>query len=133
MKNTLYFLSFLFCFLFSFSIISAQDDVIMYVAVDEKPKFQGGEANVFSKWVVKNMVYPEYAIENGIQGRVTVQFVVNEDGSVSNVKVLNGLDKLLDAEAVRVVSKSPKWSPGKQAGVPVKVKYVFPVVFRFIK
>ena len=98
--------------------------------VEEKPKFQGGDANTFSAWVNKNLQYPEIAKENGVQGRVTLQFTVNTDGSVSDVKVLRGVDSSLDKEAVRIVKMSPKWTPGKQRDRPVKVVYNFPVVFQ---
>lgn len=75
--------------------------------------------------------YPEVAKENGVQGRVVIQFTVNPDGFVSNVKVLRGVDSSLDKEAVRVVTMSPKWtSPGKIDGKPVKVTYSFPVFFQ---
>ena len=78
----------------------------------------------------KNLTYPDIAKENGIQGRVTLQFTVNTDGSVKDVKVLRGVDPSLDKEAVRVVSSSPKWSPGKQRDRAVKVTYTFPVIFQ---
>ena len=78
----------------------------------------------------KQLQYPEIAKENGVQGRVTLRFTVNADGSVSNVIVLRGVDPSLDKEAVRVVSMSPKWKPGKQRDRAVKVNYTFPVVFQ---
>lgn len=107
-----------------------EEEAIPFALVEQKPKFQGGDANSFSAWVNKNLQYPEIAKENGIQGRVTLQFTVNTDGSVSNVKVLRGVDPSLDKEAVRIVSMSPKWEPGKQRERPVKVVYNFPVVFQ---
>ena len=97
---------------------------------EEKPKFMGGDANEFSKWVNQRLVYPEVAKENGVQGRVMLQFTVGTDGSVSGVKVLRGVDPSLDKEAVRVVSQSPKWTPGKQRDRKVKVTYTFPVIFQ---
>ena len=90
----------------------------------------GGDANTFSKWVNERLVYPEIAKENGVQGRVTLQFTINTDGSVSDVKVLSGVDPSLDKEAVRVVSMSPKWTPGKQRGQAVSVTLTFPVIFQ---
>lgn len=99
-------------------------------AVEKKPSFQGGDANAFSKWVNSHLTYPEIAKDNGVQGRVTLQFTVNPDGSVSNVKVLRGVDPTLDREAVRVVSNSPKWEPGRQRDRAVKVSYTFPVIFQ---
>lgn len=107
-----------------------EEEAIPFALVEEKPKFNGGDANEFSKWVNQNLVYPEIAKENGVQGRVTMQFTVNPDGSVKNVKVLRGVDPSLDQEAVRVISMSPKWTPGKQRDRAVKVTYTFPVIFQ---
>ena len=109
---------------------SVEEEAIPFALVEQKPMFQGGDANAFSKWVNTHLDYPELAKENGIQGRVTLQFTVNTDGSVSGVKVLRGVDPSLDKEAVRVVSQSPKWTPGKQRDRPVKVTYTFPVIFQ---
>ncbi len=107
-----------------------EEEAIPFHLVEEKPSFNGGDANEFSKWVNSRLVYPEIAKENGVQGRVTLQFTVNPDGTVSNVKVLRGVDSSLDKEAVRVVSSSPKWKPGKQRDRAVKVTYTFPVIFQ---
>ena len=107
-----------------------EEEAIPFQLVEEKPSFNGGDANEFSKWVNSRLVYPEIAKENGVQGRVTLQFTVNADGSVSNAKVLRGVDSSLDKEAVRVVSSSPKWKPGKQRDRAVKVTYTFPVIFQ---
>ena len=107
-----------------------EEEAIPFQLVEEKPSFNGGDANEFSKWVNSRLVYPEIAKENGVQGRVTLQFTVNADGTVSNVKVLRGVDSSLDKEAVRVVSSSPKWKPGKQPDRAVKVTYTFPVIFQ---
>ncbi len=109
---------------------SVVEDVIPFAIVEDKPTFQGKDANAFTKWVYDNIVYPEIAKENGVQGRVTLQFEIGKDGSVTNVKVLRGVDSSLDKEAVRVVSSSPKWEPGRQRGQAVKVKYNFPVTFQ---
>ena len=109
---------------------SVEEEAIPFALVEQKPMFQGGDANAFSKWVNQHLAYPDIAKENGIQGRVTLQFTVNTDGSVSGVKVLRGVDPSLDKEAVRVVSSSPKWTPGKQRDRPVKVTYTFPVIFQ---
>lgn len=109
-----------------------EEEAIPFQLVEEKPSFNGGDANEFSKWVNSKLQYPEIAKENGVQGRVTLQFTVNPDGSVSNVKVLRGVDSSLDKEAVRVVSMSPKWKPGKQRDRAVKVTYTFPVIFQLI-
>ncbi|MBQ9477056.1 MAG: energy transducer TonB [Bacteroidales bacterium] len=107
-----------------------EEEAIPFQLVEDKPKFNGGDANEFSKWVNQRLVYPDIAKENGVQGRVMLQFTVNADGSVSNVKVLRGVDEALDKEAVRVVSSSPKWTPGKQRDRAVKVTYTFPVIFQ---
>ena len=107
-----------------------EEEAIPFQLVETKPGFMGGDANAFSKWVNERLQYPEIAKENGIQGRVLLQFVVGADGSVSNVKVVRGVDPSLDKEAVRVVQSSPKWSPGKQRDRAVKVTYTFPVIFQ---
>ena len=107
-----------------------EEEEVPFAIVEQKPTFQGGDANTFTKWVFSKIVYPEIAKENGVQGRVTLQFTIETDGSVKNVKVLRGVDSSLDKEAVRVVSSSPKWSPGMQRNKPVRVKYTFPVVFQ---
>ena len=107
-----------------------EEEAIPFQLVEEKPSFNGGDANMFSKWVNERLVYPEIAKENGVQGRVTLQFTVEKDGKVTGVKVLRGVDPSLDKEAVRVVSMSPKWKPGKQRDRAVKVTYTFPVIFQ---
>ena len=107
-----------------------EEEAIPFQLVEEKPSFMGGDANQFSAWVNKRLVYPEIAKENGVQGRVTLQFTVEKDGSVTKVKVLRGVDPSLDKEAVRVVSMSPKWKPGKQRDRAVPVAYTFPVYFQ---
>ena len=109
---------------------TVEEETIPFQLVEEKPKFQGGDANEFSKWVNQRLEYPEIAKENGVQGRVLLQFTVNANGSVSGVKVLRGVDPSLDKEAVRVVSMSPRWTPGKQRNRKVKVTYTFPVIFQ---
>ena len=107
-----------------------EEEAIPFQLVEEKPSFQGGDANQFSKWVNSRLHYPEIAKENGVQGRVTLQFTVEKDGTVTKVKVLRGVDPSLDKEAVRVVSMSPKWKPGKQRDRAVPVTYTFPVIFQ---
>ena len=143
------------------------EEAIPFQLVEEKPSFNGGDANLFSKWVNQKLVYPEIAKENGVQGRITLQFTVEKDGSITNVKVLRGLadpnykEQLAEAnrklanatseeeilkiqatiaqiqgavalnnEAIRVVSSSPKWTPGKQRERAVPVTYTFPVIFQ---
>ena len=107
-----------------------EEEDIPFVMVEEKPKFMGGDENTFTKWVAERLVYPEIAKENSVQGRVILQFLVGTDGSVSDVKVVRGVDASLDKEAARVVASSPKWKPGKQRNKPVKVRYTFPVIFQ---
>ena len=107
-----------------------EEEAIRFQLVEEKPSFQGGDANQFSKWVNSRLEYPEIAKENGVQGRVTLQFTVEKDGTVTKVRVLRGVDPSLDKEAVRVVSMSPKWKPGKQRDRAVPVTYTFPVIFQ---
>ncbi|MBR5107077.1 MAG: energy transducer TonB [Bacteroidales bacterium] len=107
-----------------------EDDPIPFVTVEQKPTFNGGDANGFAKWVNSRLVYPEVAKENGVEGRVTLQFTIGKDGRLQDVKVLNSPDESLAQEAVRVVSSSPKWEPGRQRDRAVKVSYTFPVVYR---
>lgn len=97
--------------------------------VEQQPLFPGGLAALM-KYLSENTKYPVVAQENGVQGRVTVQFVVEKDGSISDVHVLRGVDPSLDKEAVRVVKSMPRWTPGKQNGITVRVNYRVPVLFR---
>lgn len=106
------------------------EEALPYKSVEVEPSFQGGTANDFSKWVQQRLVYPEIALENGISGTVILYFEVDKDGNLINVKVLRGVDKSLDEEAVRVVKSSPKWSPGRQQDIAVKCQYQFPVTFQ---
>ena len=107
-----------------------EDEVLEFIRVEEKPKFQGGDANGFAKWVNSRLVYPEIAKENGVEGRVTLRFTIGRDGRVQDVQVLASPDESLAREAVRVVSSSPKWEPGRQRDRAVKVSYTFPVIYR---
>ena len=107
-----------------------EDDPIPFVTVEQKPTFNGGDANGFAKWVNSRLVYPEIAKDNGIEGRVTLQFTIGKDGRLEDVKVLSAPDESLAQEAVRVVSSSPKWEPGRQRDHAVKVSYTFPVIYR---
>ena len=97
--------------------------------VEQKPEFPGGEAAMY-KWLGDNIVYPSAASEEGVQGRVVVEFVVGKDGSISNVKVVRPRHPALDKEALRVVKAMPKWLPGRNNGQPVKVTYTLPVTFK---
>lgn len=98
----------------------------IFQVVEDMPAFPG---NV-TKWISKNVKYPVLAMENGIQGKVFVQFVIEKDGSITDVKVSRGVDASLDKEAVRVVKAMPKWKPGKQRGKPVRVSYTLPIFFQ---
>lgn len=104
----------------------------VYSAVEVQPKFPGGDAALMM-WLSKNINYPVRAQENGVEGRVIVNFVVEKDGSISGVKVAKGVDKDLDQEAVRVVKKMPKWQPGKNGGQAVRTQYTLPVRFKLEK
>jgi protein TonB len=101
----------------------------VFIIVEDMPKFKGGDQNAFRTWIQQNLKYPEIAAENGISGRVFVQFAINSKGTVVDAKVIRGVDPALDKEALRVVNSSPKWEPGKQRGRPVKVQFTFPIVF----
>ena len=101
----------------------------IFQIVEEMPAFPGGEAKLM-EYVGKNIKYPQIARETGIQGRVFIGFVVEPDGSVSNVKLLRGIGGGCDEEAMRVVKSMPKWKPGKQRGKAVRVSYTLPVVFK---
>ena len=106
------------------------DAVLPFQVVEVKPTFDGGDANDFSKWVNSQIVYPQDAVDQKIEGKVVLQFTVNKLGEVKDVKVVRGVNEILDKEAVRVVESSPKWEPASQNGVPVSVNYTFPVIFR---
>ena len=101
----------------------------VFQVVEEMPEFPGGMAECM-KWLGQNINYPAEAKEKGVQGRVIVQMVVEKDGTITNAKVVRGVDPLLDAEALRVVNQSPKWKPGMQKGEAVRVKYTLPIMFK---
>ena len=115
--------------------ISSIDETIdettstIFENVEEMPSFPGGLAALMA-YLQKSIKYPEIAEENGIQGRVVCTFVVEPDGSISDVQVVKPVDPYLDMEAVRVVRAMPKWTPGKHNGVAVRVKYTLPLTFR---
>ena len=106
------------------------DAVIPFQLVENKPAFEGGDANDFTKWVNSHIDYPQAAIDEHLEGRVVLGFTVDKDGTVKDVKVLRGVNEVLDNEAVRVVSSSPKWEAASQNGNPVAVNYTFPVIFK---
>ncbi len=94
------------------------------------PEFPDGGTSGLMKYINDNLKYPPIAQENGIQGRVIVSFVVNKDGSISNARVVRGVDASLDREALRLVNSMPKWIPGKKDGKVVRVSYTQPISFR---
>ncbi len=105
------------------------DEGEIFEVVEQNPMFPGGDAALM-KYLQKNLKYPAQAQDNGIQGRVMVQFVVNKDGSIVEPKIIRPVDPSLDKEAIRVVSSMPKWTPGKQRGKNVRVRFTLPVTFR---
>jgi len=106
-----------------------EEEEVFYI-VEDMPTFNGGDpATEFRKYIAQNLRYPEIAAENGISGRVIVQFAVNKVGQVVDAVVVRSIDPALDKEALRVVMASPKWTPGKQRGKPVKVLFTFPINF----
>ena len=115
-------------------IVEMQEEEIVddqpFYSAEEMPTFQGGDINVFRKWVQDNVKFPQIALENGIQGTVTIAFVVERDGTLTVLEVLASPDRSLTDEAIRVLKKSPKWKPGKQRNQAVRVRYNLPVVFR---
>lgn len=116
---------------FSFTTSTAQtkkNDMVFDV-VEVMPQYPGGQIAML-KYIMENIKYPEQAMKEGIQGRVTVRFIVEKDGSISDVRPVLSVHPLLDKEAVRVVKSMPKWSPGKQNGKPVRVRFNVPVMFK---
>ena len=109
---------------------TVEEETVPFVLVEQKPSFQGGDANAFSRWIAQHLDYPEIAKENGVEGRVVLEFTVLKDGTLGNLRVLRSVDPSLDKEALRVVSSSPKWEPGRQRDRAVNVTYQFPVVFQ---
>ena len=101
-----------------------------FVKVEQMPSFQGGDLMTFRNWVMSKLRYPQIAQENGITGRVLLMFVIEKDGSLTNIQVIQTPDSSLSDEAIRVLKTSPKWTPGKQRNQTVRVKYTLPVDFR---
>jgi protein TonB len=106
-----------------------EEETKVFDVVEQMPSFPGGDAELM-KFLSSHIKYPVVAEENGIQGRVIATFVVERDGSISDVKVVKSVDPSLDKEAIRVLKSMPKWIPGKQNGSAVRVKYTVPVTFR---
>ena len=110
------------------------EEPVKYSLLEAKPRFQDGDAGQsFPLWVNQNLTYPKEAVKDSLQGRVTLQFTIEKDGSVTDVHVLRGCAPILDEEAIRVVSQSPKWTPGYINGEPVRVVFNFPVLFQLTK
>ena len=121
----------MFVLLFSFMTSTAQTkkNNMVFDVVEVMPQFPGGQIAMM-KYIMENMKYPEQAMKEGIQGRVAVRFIVEKDGSISDVKPVLSVHPLLNKEAVRVVESMPKWTPGKQNGKPVRVRFNLPVMFK---
>ena len=111
-------------------LASAAEEEVIFVIVEQNAEVPGGQ-KALMKYLADNIKYPVIAQENGIQGRVICQFVVNKDGSIEDIQVVRSAgDKSLDNEAVRVIKTMPKWHPGKQRGKAVRVRFTLPVVFK---
>lgn len=110
--------------------VSVDDEV--FVLVEEQAEFPGGMDSMYA-YIVKNLKYPEAAEEKGIQGRVFVQFVIEKDGSISNVKILRGIGGGCEEAAVEMVKNMPKWKPAKQRGKPVRCQFNLPIKFELEK
>ena len=106
------------------------DDDIPFVKVEQMPSFMGGDLMTFRSWAMKQVRYPQVAWENNITGRVLLSFVIEKDGSMSNIKILQTPDESLSNEAIRIMKLSPKWTPGMQRDQAVRVKYTLPIEFR---
>ena len=113
--------------------VAVEEEVIEddqpFVKVEQMPSFQGGDLMTFRNWVMQQIRYPQIAIENNIIGRVLVSFVIEKDGSLTNIQVLQTPDSSLSDETIRVLKTSPKWTPGKQRNQSVRVKYTLPVQY----
>ena len=127
LKVTLMMLVLLFSFMTSTAQTKKND--MVFDVVEVMPQFPGGQIAML-QYIMKNIKYPEQAMKEGIQGRVAVRFIVEKDGSISDVKPILSVHPLLNKEAVRVVESMPKWTPGKHNGKPVRVRFNLPVMFK---
>ena len=109
-------------------VLGGFDDELFY-SPEFQPRFQGGDSSRFKAWVDSKINYPAIAQSMGITGTVTVQFVIERDGSLTNIEVIGSADAMLDAEALRVIRSSPRWDPGKQGDVPVRAVFIIPIKF----
>ena len=133
MKKYLIFIALSFAFMFTTTDLFAQDTTNPspeYLELDERPTFKGGSVMDFAQWAARHVKYPAEAVKENISGTVRVLFVIDKDGRVNEAEVVKGVHHLLDAEAVRVVKKSPRWKPGIKDGKPVRVSYVLPISFK---
>ena len=105
-------------------------EAMAFSTVDVKPTFNGSDANAFAQWIGSQLQYPEECKKEGIAGRVMLSFTIGTDGKVSDVKVLRGVHEKLDAEALRIISMSPDWTPGQHEGKNVPVSFTIPIVFK---
>jgi protein TonB len=113
-------------------LLGGQDGIATdeaFFIVEVMPTFKGGDINKFREWVIRRTTYPQAAVEKHIQGKVYITFIIETDGSVSNVTVVKGVNQLIDNEAVRTIQSSPKWTPGLQRGQPVRVRYSMALSF----
>ena len=106
-----------------------EEEQVIHIRVEKMPEFPGGQ-EALNRYLVRNIKYPLLAQENGIQGRVVCQFMVNSDGSIVDISVVRGVEESLDKEAIRVIQSMPKWTPGRQGGKSVRVKYTLPIRFK---
>ena len=118
--------------MYDFAVVEEEEEEEehIFIVVEDMPTFRGGDVDKFRNWVQERVKYPQIAAENGIQGKVFIQFVVEPDGSVSNVVVTRGVDAALDNEAIKVIQSSPKWAAGKQRGAAVRVRFAMQVNFQ---
>lgn len=110
-------------------VVEDVDENMVYDVVEQNPKFPGGD-EALMKWLYENLKYPTICQEQGIQGRVITQFVVNRDGSIVDITIVRSPDPYMSKEAERVLKKMPKWQPGRQRGKAVRVKFTLPITFR---
>ena len=109
---------------------NTEEEEEIFTIVEKQAGFPGGQ-QALMQFLKKELQYPQVAIDNNVQGRVMVSFVVNKDGSIQDVQVARGVDPVLDQEAIRVVKKMPKWTPAEQRGKPCRSRFTLPVLFKF--
>ena len=112
--------------------VKVSDDEAIFFVVEVQPEFPGGMDSMYA-FIQKNLIYPEKAKAEGIEGRVFITFTIEKDGSVSNVKILRGIGGGCDEAAKEVIEKMPKWKPGTQRGKPVRVQFNLPIKFELEK